>query len=399
MRRALRSHDLLQLRQASYASSSKTIYPLPPPGRPQTPPKLSTSPSTSSNVDKKPIVDTEIVSTLPKPRLDYRKITDRQKAVTLNHVLRNSPCTPDTVFHIDRLYDTATSLRRKLDSVRAKQRDVGNLIKAGGGDEAVRQAKKLKLKVVEYEKILEETDKELLEIALTLPNETHPATPVGKEKEALELERFGPDPIPADKRRDHLDIAAAWDWVDTTASATATGTSWPYLKGSLALLEQALIQYALSVAVKKGWTPVATPDVVKEDVMARCGFQPRDAAGQTYYLTTSPPTSEPAGGTVSRKQANLVLAATAEVPLAALSTDKIIPYQALPRKFVGVGKAFRAEAGARGADTRGLYRLHQFQKVELFAVTEGELSVSGNMMEEMREIQKEIYTSLGLSVR
>jgi seryl-tRNA synthetase len=303
------------------------------------------------------------------------------------------------VFHITRLYETSTSLRRKLDSVRAKQRDVGNLIKAGGGDEAVRQAKKLKLKVVEYEKILDETDRELLEIGLTLPNDTHPATPVGKEKEALELERFGPDPILADKRRDHLDIAAAWDWVDTTASATATGTSWPYLKGSLALLEQAIIQYALSVAVKKGWTPVATPDVVKEDIMARCGFQPRDAAGQTYYLSSTPPNSEAAEEPVSRKQANLVLAATAEVPLAALSADKIIPFQSLPQKFVGVGKAFRAEAGARGADTRGLYRLHQFQKVEFFAVTEGELSVSEAMMEEMREIQREIYTSLGLSVR
>jgi len=395
----LRCYELLQLRQASHASSSKTLYRLPPPSLPRPVINVGTNASAPSTGDKKANVEIEIVSTLPKPRLDYRKITDRQKAVTLNHVLRNSPCTPDTVFHIDRLYETSTSLRRKLDSVRAKQRDVGNLIKAGGGGEAVRQAKKLKLKVVEYEKILEETDKELLEIALTLPNETHPATPVGKEKEALELERFGPDPIAADKRRDHLDIAAAWDWVDTTASATATGTSWPYLKGSLALLEQAIVQYALSVAVKKGWTPVATPDVVKEDIMARCGFQPRDAAGQTYYLTTSPPNSEPAEESTSRKQANLVLAATAEVPLAALSADKIIPYQSLPQKFVGVGKAFRAEAGARGADTRGLYRLHQFQKVELFAVTEGESSISGNMMEEMKEIQKEIYTSLGLSVR
>jgi seryl-tRNA synthetase len=286
------------------------------------------------------------------------------------------------VFHINRLYETSLSLRRKLDSVRAKQRDVGNLIKAGGGDEAVRQAKKLKLKVVEYEKILEETEKELLELGLTLPNETHPASPIS-----------------ADKRRDHLDISSKWNWVDTAASATATGTSWPYFKGSLALLEQALIQYALSVAVQKGWTPVATPDVVKEDVMARCGFQPRDAAGQTYYLTTTPPNADPAEAHASQKHANLVLTATAEIPLAALSADKIIAFQSLPQKFVGVGKAFRAEAGARGADTRGLYRLHQFQKIELFAVTEGALPVSEAMMEEMREMQKEIYSSLGLSVR
>ena len=336
---------------------------------------------------------------MPKPRLDYRKIAETQKAVTLNHVIRNSPCPTDTVFHITRLHETSNSLHRKLDSVRAKQRDVGNLIKAGGGDEATRQAKKLKLKVVEYERILEETDRELLELGSMLPNETHPATPVGKEKEAIELERFGPEPIPADKRRDHLDIAAKWGWVDPVASATATGTSWPYLKGHLALLEQAIIQYTLSIAVKKGWTPVATPDVVKEDVMARCGFQPRDGAGQTYYLSTTPPNSDPDAPPPAQPQANLVLAATAEIPLAALSANKIIPHQSLPLKYVGVGKAFRAEAGARGADTRGLYRLHQFQKIELFAVTEGENRVSEAMMEEMREIQKEIYISLGLSVR
>lgn len=133
--------------------------------------------------------------------------------------------------------------------------------------------------------------------------------------------------------------------------------------------------------------------------MARCGFQPRDGAGQTYYLSTTPPNSDPDAEPVNQSQANLVLAATAEIPLAALSANKIIPYQSLPLKYVGVGKAFRAEAGARGADTRGLYRLHQFQKIELFAVTEGEKQVSEGMMEEMREIQKELYTSLGLSVR
>lgn len=396
---AVRCNQIIQARNASYTSNPNTLYPLPPPGRPAPAPGPSSPAKQTKQADSKPVANNEIVSTLPKPRLDYRKIAETQKAVTLNHVIRNSPCPTDTVFHITRLYETSNSLHRKLDSVRAKQRDVGNLIKAGGGDEAVRQAKKLKLKVVEYEKILEETDKELLELGLMLPNETHPATPVGKEKEAIELERFGPEPISADRRRDHLDIAVNWGWVDPAASATATGTSWPYLKGQLALLEQALIQYSLSIAVKKGWTPVATPDVVKEDVMARCGFQPRDGAGQTYYLSTSPPNSDPDAPPPAGNQANLVLAATAEIPLAALTANKIIPYSSLPLKYVGLGKAFRAEAGARGADTRGLYRLHQFQKVELFALTEGENKVSEAMMEEMREMQKEIYTSLGLSVR
>lgn len=339
-------------------------------------------------------------------------MTSDPKSVTLNHVLRKSGLHTDTVFHITRLHDTALSLGRKLDSVRSKQRDVGNLVKAGGGEEALQQAKKLKEKVVEYEKVLEETEMELLELGLKLPNETCPLTPVGKEENAIELERIQPSQVtsggtdvtvPKDPKRDHLDLSIQFGWLDPPASAVASGNSWPYLKGTLSLLEQAIVQYSLSIAVRHGWTPVTTPDVVKEDVMARCGFQPRDPsqAGQIYHLSTS------ALGTHSDQEVeeaqqtrnNLVLAATAEIPLAALSANKIIPYSSLPIRYVGVGKAFRAEAGARGADTRGLYRLHQFTKVELFAVTEGDKAVSESMMQEITGIQREVVKGLGLTVR
>jgi seryl-tRNA synthetase len=288
-----------------------------------------------------------------------------------------------------------------MDSVRAKQKDVGTLIKAGGGEEAIRQAKKLKLKVIEYEKILEETDSHLLELGGLLPNDTHPLTPVGKESCAIEIERFGPQPIEKDKKRDHLDLSTAWGLVDPPASALATGTSWPYLKGTLAILEQALIQYAMRTVISKGWIPISTPDVIKEDIMTRCGFQPRDEAGQTYFLTTTPPQDllEAQPGPDIPTLNHLVLTATAEIPLAALSANKIIPHSSLPLKYVALGKAFRAEAGARGADTRGLYRLHQFNKVELFAVTEGKGEVSERMMSEIKDVQREINEGLGLSVR
>ncbi|KAJ9120544.1 hypothetical protein QFC24_005219 [Naganishia onofrii] len=362
-------------------------------------------------------------SILPKPRLDYKKITANAQAITLNAILRRAPIPRDTVFHITRLYETSLTLRRKIDSVKHKQRDIGLAIKAGGGSSAVEQAKKLKTKVGEYTKVLEETERELLELGLKLPNDTFAGTPVGSEEHAVELERLGREVTKeeetrgADMTRDHLSIAQYWDWVDTPASAITTGNSWPFLKSTLALLEQALIQYSMSVAVGKGWTPVVVPDVVKEDVMARCGFAPRDAgeAGQTYYVTTTPPgTGEeetPATtATSGSPSSNLVLAATAEIPLAALSANKIIPLSALPMKYVGISHAFRAEAGARGADTRGLYRLHQFTKVELFAVTESdnggddagatEGKVSGEMMmREIVELQKDVVRGLGLSVR
>ncbi|KAJ9102996.1 hypothetical protein QFC19_004554 [Naganishia cerealis] len=347
-------------------------------------------------------------SNLPKPRLDFKKITTTAQQTTLNAILRRAPVPRDTVFHITRLYETSLTLRRKIDSVKHKQRDIGLAIKAGGGEAAVEQAKKLKAKVAEYTTVLDETEKELMELGLKLPNDTFAGTPVGNEEHAVELERFGREISKADETggadvsRDHLEIAQYWDWVDPPASAIATGSSWPYLKSTLALLEQALVQYSMSVAVDKGWIPVVVPDVVKEDVMMRCGFAPRDESqvGQTYYVTTSPPGGED-DAPVPTTSPNLVLAATAEIPLAALSANKIIPLSALPLKYVGISHAFRAEAGARGADTRGLYRLHQFTKVELFAVTENDDSadISGEMMHGIVELQKEVIGGLGLSVR
>lgn len=341
-------------------------------------------------------------SALPKPRLDFKKITAQAEATTLNAILRRAPVPRDTVFHITRLYETSLTLRRKIDAVKHQQRDIGLAIKAGGGAAAVEQARKLKGKVGEYVAVLEETERELMELGLRLPNDTYPGTPVGSEAHAIELERLGrpvtkeeetagPDPM-----RDHLVIAEHWDWIDPPASAISTGTSWPYLKSTLALLEQSLVQYAMSVAVAEGWTPVVVPDVVKEDVMVRCGFTPRDPSqvGQTYYVSTAPRGTEDQG-----TGGNLVLGATAEIPLAALSANKILPPTALPIKYVGVSHSFRAEAGARGADTRGLYRLHQFTKVELFAVTGHEDPASGGMMSQILALQKRVVRGLGLSVR
>lgn len=288
--------------------------------------------------------------------------------------------------HLQRLRDTQLLLVQKLQTIRAKQKDIGSLIKSKAGDteEAIRQAKKLKSRIGEYEKALGETETELLELGLSLPNWTHPRSPIGEEERAVTLARFGPAPIPPDARRDHLAVAQYWDLLDNEASTIATGSSWPYLKGALALLETALIQYALSIAIRRGWTPVVPPDVIKQDLAWRCGFAPRDDSSgpsQIYHL----------------QDTALCLAGTAEIPLAALSANQIIPQEDLPRRVVGVGHAFRAEAGARGADTRGLYRVHQFTKVELFAVTDAE--GSEEMMEEIREIQAEIASGLGLSVR
>lgn len=333
-------------------------------------------------------------TTLPKPRLDYTKLLSDPLSTIENAQLRAFPLSGNHLSNLSSLRDTQRELLQKLNVTRARQKEVGNSIKKSKGPEAEKakkQAKELKLLIKDYEVSLSTTESSLLDLALSLPNLSHPSTPIGPEENARTLETFGPTLIPSDPARDHVAFAQYFSLLDTSASAKTTGSSWPYLRGSLALLEQALISYTLSIATKHGFIPVIPPDVVKTDIAWRCGFQPRDqatnaAASQTYHLE---PTSDSAP--------SLCLAGTSEIPLAGMFADMIIPEENLPQRVVGVGRAFRAEAGARGADTRGLYRVHQFTKVELFVVSSEEESES--VMEEMRGVQKEIVQGLGLSVR
>lgn len=238
------------------------------------------------------------------------------------------------------------------------------------------------------ENYLKDFEERLLKLAFAVPNDTHPDTPLGPESAAVTLSTHGPEPLPPSSSRDHVSIGRTLGLLDLEAAATVTGSSWYYLLNEGALLEMALVNYALSIAIRHGFTPVTTPDVVRADVAHRCGFQPRDP-------TIDPPVSQMYH--ISPSNPELVLAGTAEIPLAGLFANRLFNEGELPAKVVGLGRAFRAEAGARGADTRGLYRVHQFTKLELFAVSESEQSEE--IMEEMKKLQIEIFEGLGLSFR
>ncbi|WFD35244.1 serine--tRNA ligase [Malassezia cuniculi] len=200
-----------------------------------------------------------------------------------------------------------------------------------------------------------------------------------------------------DANADHLQVAGSLRCgdVDMTAGIITTGPSWPYLVGSVSLLEHALTQYAIATALSHNYMPVSVPDVIKTNVAERCGFRPRDeVAAQTYHVSAG-------------KDDGLCLAGTAEIPLGALmagqtfrtgaASGACVADLALPIRLVALGHAFRAEAGARGADTRGLYRIHQFTKAEMFAVTDADSSDA--MLEELRSIQEEIVSGLELYYR
>ncbi|KAJ7170099.1 hypothetical protein C8R46DRAFT_1033579 [Mycena filopes] len=311
-----------------------------------------------------------------------------------NALNRKAPLPLDAIQSVARAYTEFKTLSSALNAQRNARSVVGERIRRSGEendaaakDAAMGEALKIKEEIARLEAALASVEDQLLSLALAIPNDTHPSSPLGPESAAVTLSTHGPVPIPATPERDHVTIARKFDLLDLESGATVTGSSWYYLLNEGALLELALTNYALSVAIKHGFTPVIPPDVVKTEIATLCGFHPRDHSdppvSQVYELHS--------------KSSDLILAATSEIPLAGMFVSKILPENTLPLKVVGVGHSFRAEAGARGRDTHGLYRVHQFTKVELFTVTrQGE---SEKMMEDMKVVQMAILDGLGLPFR
>lgn len=268
--------------------------------------------------------------------------------------------------------------------------------------EVLAEAAKLKSEVKTLEAKLSSLETLLLHLALPIPNDTHPSSPLGPESAAKVLYESQSNPhsistqslLTANPDRDHLKISTNLSFVDFKSGATTTGHAWYFLQNEGTLLELALTNYALSIAMKRGYVPVTAPDVVRSDIAYRCGFQPRDSSEQAvshmYHISSTDPSSP-----------QLILSGTAEIPLAGTFVNKVLPPQVLPVKLVGVSHAFRAEAGARSSETRGLYRVHQFTKVELFVVCRGDWGENGSeeMMEEMLSLQKEILDGLRIPYR
>lgn len=357
-------------------------------------------------------------SSIPPPQLDLSAILDDPQAIKDNIVHRRAPVDPAVVDEIAQLERQAQELRRQAQQLRAKRNSVSSSSSSSSssptdpsgktpGDPALPEArraegKQVKAALQQLEPQLNDLERQIQILAAQLPNASHPRAPIGDESRARTVRRHGPtidSSATAEPDRDHLALSSPSQlgWTDMPAAARMTGASWPLLTDEGALLELALTNYAMSVAVRHGFRPVMTPDVVRADVVERCGFRPRDegTAAQTYFVSTK--AENVASGNASEAR-SLCLAGTAEIPLVAMSAQRTFEgADALPRKLVALGRAFRAEAGARGADTRGLYRVHQFSKVEMVVVCAQE--DSDRELEELRAVQEDILRPLGLSLR
>jgi len=209
----------------------------------------------------------------------------------------------------------------------------------------------------------------------------HPDVPVGGEEDFRELRRIG-EPARFDfAPRDHLEIGAALDLLDFEAGAKVAGQKFYYLKNQAVFLELALQRFALERLVAEGFTPFATPDLARPEIVDGLGYAPRGPETQIYSLAN----------------ADLCLVGTAEITLGGLHADTILDGEALPLCLAGVSHCFRTEAGSHGRESKGLYRVHQFTKVEMFAFTRPEDSEA--MHERIVGIEEDLYRDLEIPVR
>ena len=218
-----------------------------------------------------------------------------------------------------------------------------------------------------------------------VPNLTHPETPRGLD-DHRELHRWGqPRDFAAEgfAPRDHLTIAESLDLVDFAAGAKVAGQKFYYLKNDAVLLDLALQHFALGVARRHGFVLHTTPDLARVEILQGLGFNPRGESTQVYSVANS----------------DLCLVGTAEITLGGMLADWILEEERLPLLYAGLSHCFRTEAGSAGQESRGLYRVHQFTKVELFAFTSAEDGVSEAMHRRFLAIEEEIFQALGLPYR
>lgn len=357
------------------------------------PPSLPLRRSAASTSTPPPASSAESLN-LSAPRLSYAALLTPPgvEALLANAKLRNAAILPATIARASELAARRKEVLSLAYDTRSKTRDVGLRVRAKE-DGALQAAKDLKVEIQQLEAESAAVERELLQLALTIPNATSAQTPAGPEANAVLLATLGPPPVEADANRDHLTLARALGLVDFKAAAKVTGADFYYLRGGLVVLEQALVSYALDAAMAHGFEASTCPDVVRTDIASRCGFVPRnrDGSSASYHLEAPPSSS---GAPVPR----LSLAATAEIPLAGQSYGTLFAEETLPRRTVGVGTAYRTEAG-KGSDVRGLYRVHAFKKVELFVVCEEGRGESDAEMERLLALQQQIVKGLGLTVR
>lgn len=248
--------------------------------------------------------------------------------------------------------------------------------------ETIERGRQIKEELQKLEPQLDDVEKKFSSLMAEIPNLPADDAPVGKtEDENVEREKVGEIPQFTFEPKDHVELGKALDIIDFESGAKVSGSGFYYLKNEGAMLEIALINYAMQFLHARGFAPIITPDIAREKYYLGTGYLPKGEEAQTYKI----------------EESDQGLIATAEVTLAGYHADEILDQKNLPKKYGGYSHCFRREDGAYGKYSKGLYRVHQFSKVEMFVYTKAE--DSAEMHQELLKLEKEFWQSLGVPFR
>ena len=315
-----------------------------------------------------------------------RENTERVKQNTLDKGYKNVDI--DRVIELDQ---ERKALGQEIDSLRSRRNEIANsmkITKSKPSSELIAEGKELKEKISALEDKYRHIDQDFMTILKSIPNILQDDVPIGEEGEDevvkewgkdITEKRFGSSMIGAE---DHLDFANRKDWVDFERGTKVAGTKFYFLKGELALLENAIYQFALNKLLAKGFKFMTVPHMVNGNVATGTGFAPRASEQSDEYFI---------------ENQDLSLMATAEMSLTGYHADEILNEDDLPLFYAGYSPCYRKEAGTYGKHTRGLFRVHQFNKLEMYAFTLPEQSKDAH--ERILAVEEEIYQELGIPYR
>ena len=315
--------------------------------------------------------------------LDLKYVREHPDLIRENIANRHVSADLDTVLE---LYDRRNELLHSVEQLRAARNENARAMKQKLSDAErstlIEEGKRIKQDIAAGEEELRTVEERLNEAADTLPNLTHPDSPVGATEDAnRELEIVGNVPSLDFPARDHVTLGADLDIVDFEHAAKVSGAKFYYLRNQGVFLELALTRFALDRLAARGFTPMITPDIARTDVVAGIGFNPRGPESNIYNLEAE----------------DSSLVGTAEITLGGYYAGESLDGADLPLRLAGLSHCFRREAGAAGQFSRGLYRVHQFTKVEMFILAHPD--DSEDLHQEMLAIEKEIFSALEIPFR
>ncbi len=321
--------------------------------------------------------------------LDIKFIRQNSERVQRDAI--NKGYTGVNIEEVLNLNDEHKILGQKIDELRAQRNQIAASMKQSGGrpsEEVITEGKRIKEALSALESEYRELDELFISKMKSVPNILQPDVPIGEEGEdevvkewgaEIAEQRFGDAKIGAE---DHLDFAVRKDWVDFERGAKVAGTKFYFLKGDLALLENAIYQFALNKLLAKNFKFMTVPHMVNGNVATGTGFAPRASNQSDEYFI---------------ENEDLSLIATAEMSLTGYHADEILDAKDLPLFYAGYSPCYRKEAGTYGKHTRGLFRVHQFNKLEMYAYTLPEESAA--VHERILSVEEEIWQELNIPYR